>query len=204
MIQNQSSVGRAGSDTRYGDAAGLRDSRNGGRQWFAVYAQHHNERTVQKHLTFLGVEAFLPTWSSRKTWKSGQHVTLDVPLFPMYLFARADAAERLTILRTPGVIRIVGTPRNPIPVSDSEVEFLRSGFAQRGIEPCSGPLAGERVRLQYDPSHNIQGTLIREPDRLRFVVAFEVIQQYAVLNVNAEDFMPARTAPAELFMAAAR
>jgi hypothetical protein len=35
-------------------------------------------------------------------------------------------------------------------------------------------------------------------------VAFEVIQQYAVLNVNAEDFMPARTAPAELFMAAAR
>jgi len=94
------------------------------RKWFAVFTVPQNERSVTMHLELRQIESFLPTFESVSVWKNRQRVKINRPLFPTYVFARIHAAERTSILRSPGVLRIVGNSQGPI-----QSRIRRSSFS---------------------------------------------------------------------------
>jgi transcription antitermination factor NusG len=118
-------------------------------------------------------------------------MTISLPLFPTYLFVRIGRTERGKVLECPGVIQIVGTQREPLPVPDSEVELLRSGLCRQGAEPYRDLVVGEKVRIKSGVMQGVQGTLIRKNSTLRFVLTIELINQHAAIEVNADDIEPA-------------
>lgn len=160
------------------------------RNWYAVFTVPQNEKSVVKHLDLRGVESFLPTYETVRVWKNRQRVKIVLPLFPAYLFVHIHSGERARVLQSPGVLQIVGNSRESIPLSDTEVEFLRSDVFRQKIEPYRELVIGEKVRIKSGAMQGVHGTLVRRGSDMRFVLALELINQYAAVQVNAEDLEP--------------
>jgi transcription antitermination factor NusG len=138
-------------------------------------------------LSLRHIESFLPTCETIRVWKNRQRVKITAPLFPTYVFARIRPTERSSILRTPGVLRIVSNSQGPIPVPDSEIEFLRSDFCRQRIEPYRDLVIGEKVRIKAGSMQGLEGTLVRKDSSLRFVLTLELINQHAAIEVAADE-----------------
>jgi transcription antitermination factor NusG len=115
---------------------------------------------------------------------------LVLPLFPTYLFVHINLKERTKVLQSPGVLQIVGTRRECVPLPDFEVEILRSGFCRQRVEPYRDLVIGEKVRVKSGVLQGLRGTLVRKNNCMRFVLTLELINQHAAIEVNAEDLEP--------------
>ena len=162
-----------------------------GRKWYAVFTVPQNEKSVVRHLDLREIESFLPTYETLRVWKNRQRMKIILPLFPAYLFVRINSRERARVLQSPGVLRIVGNRKEPIPLPDSEVELLRSGLYGERIEPYRGLVIGEKVRIKSGIMCGVQGILVKKSESMRFVLTLELINQHAAIQVDAEDLEPA-------------
>jgi len=160
------------------------------RNWYAVFTVPQNEKLVVKHFDMRELESFLPTYETVRVWRNRQRVKLVLPLFPTYLFVHINPRERDKVLRSPGVLQIVGNKREYFPVPDSEIEFLRSGVCRQQIEPFRELVIGEKVRIKSGVLQGVQGTLVRKSGSMRFVLTLELINQHAAIQVDAEDLEP--------------
>ena len=160
------------------------------RNWYAVYTVPQHEKSALKQLDLREVESFLPVYETVRVWKNRQRMKLILPLFPTYLFVHINSRERAKVLQSPGVLQIVGNSREGVPLPDSEVEFLRSGFCRQRIEPYRELVIGERVRIKSGVMQGLQGTLVRKSNSMRFVLTLELINQHAAIQVDAEDLEP--------------
>jgi transcription antitermination factor NusG len=160
------------------------------RNWYAVFTVPQNEKSVAKQLDLRGVEAFLPTYETVRVWKNRQRMKLVLPLFPAYIFVHIGPGERTKVLQSPGVLHIVGNSREPLPLPDPEIEFLRSGFHGQKIEPYRELVIGEKVRIKSGVMQGVCGTLVRKGSGMRFVLTLELINQHSAIQVDAEDLEP--------------
>ena len=177
----------------FGDQAAMNPAIMGtarDRNWYAVYTVPQHEKSALKQLDLREVESFLPVYETVRVWKNRQRMKLILPLFPTYLFVHINSRERAKVLQSPGVLQIVGNSREGVPLPDSEVEFLRSGFCRQRIEPYRELVIGERVRIKSGVMQGLQGTLVRKSNSMRFVLTLELINQHAAIQVDAEDLEP--------------
>jgi transcription antitermination factor NusG len=160
------------------------------RNWYAVFTVPQNEKSVVKHLDVREIESFCPTYEAVRIWKNRQRMKLTLPLFPSYLFVHIYPRERDKVLRSPGVLQIVGKKREYLPLPDADIEFLRSGVCKQRIEPYRELVIGDRVRIKSGVLQGVEGTLVRRGSSLRFVLTIELINQHAAIQVDAEDLEP--------------
>ena len=160
------------------------------RKWFAVITTPQHEKAAFRHLDFGGIETFLPTYESSRVWKNRQKVTVELPLFPTYLFVRIDREERTRVLRTPGVRQLVGNSREPLSVADREIEFLRSSLLEKKAEPYADLIEGERVRIKSGPMQGVEGWLVRKSSGWRFVLTVQLIHHQVAVEVDASMLEP--------------
>ena len=160
------------------------------RHWYALYTLPQNEKSVSAHLALREIESYLPTYGSVRKWKNRQQVKLVLPLFPSYVFARISRRECGRVLSTPGVVRLVGNSREPIPVSDATIGFLRSDLCMGRMEPYRELVLGERVRIKDGAMRGVEGMLVRKNDKLRFVLNVEMIQRQVAVEIDACNLEP--------------
>src|SRR5260370_34370299 len=94
------------------------------RRWFALSVTSRHEKIVSQLLHNKGFETFLPLYTRRHQYDRRVR-RFELPLFPGYLFCRSDFATRLPILTTPGVLRVIGAGRLPIPLEDRQIVSLQ-------------------------------------------------------------------------------
>jgi transcription antitermination factor NusG len=179
VVHHDAQVGRFG----FSQAQDVADER----RWYAVFTVPQNEKSAIKHLDLRQIESFLPTYESARTWKNRQRVKVVLPLFPTYLFVHISPRERNRVLQAPGVLQIVGNGREPLPLDDAEMEFLRSDFCRERTEPYRDMVIGQRVRIRSGVMQGIEGVLVRKNSGFRFVLTLGLINQHAAIEVNAED-----------------
>src|SRR5438105_8488173 len=92
--------------------------------WFAILIRTGREKTASLLLENAGYECFLPVSQSTRRW-SDRTKTIEVPLFPGYLFCRMSSHNRVTVLMTPGGIQVVGVGKTPVPVVEEESEAIQ-------------------------------------------------------------------------------
>lgn len=160
------------------------------RSWFAVFTVPQNEKSVARHLQMRDVEHFLPTYEELRTWKNHQRVKVVLPLFPTYIFARISHSERAKVLGSPGVLRIVGNSREPIPLPDGEIEFLRSDLCRSRTEPFRDLIVGQKVRVRSGLMRGVEGVLVRKNSGARFVITLELINLHAAIELSAQELEP--------------
>jgi len=155
--------------------------------WFALYTCANHEKRVAGQLEARGVEHFLPFYRSRRKWKD-RRVFLDLPLFPGYVFARFEFPERVKVLRTRGVVRLVGSNGRPCPLAESDIETLRAGVhGALNLEPHRYLTAGRRVRVLHGPLAGMTGILVRRKNVCRVVLSVDLIARSVALEVDTAD-----------------
>jgi len=160
------------------------------RRWYAVYTAPQNEKAAARQLHLREIESFLPTFETVRVWKNRQRVNLVLPLFPSYLFVRIHHKERVRVLQAPGVVRIVGNSREILPLPNNTIEFLRSALQVRKVEPFCELAVGQKVRVKTGALQGVEGILVRKNNSLRFVIAIDLINQCASVEVAAEELEP--------------
>jgi transcription antitermination factor NusG len=162
----------------------------GDHRWHAVFTLPQNEKSTMKHLDIREIESFCPTYETVRVWRNRQRMKLVLPLFPSYLFVHINPSERDKVLRSPGVLQILGKKNEQLPLADVEIDWLRLHACRQCIEPYRELVIGERVRIKSGVMQGVQGTLVRKGDNMRFVLTLELINQHAAIQVNAGDLEP--------------
>lgn len=157
--------------------------------WVAVYTKQHHEKRVAEYLSDQTLDCYLPLYTSKRKWSNHRNPIIEMPLFPTYLFARISPRMRSRVLRTPGVIGIVGRGSVDDAVSDREIEALRSGLHLRNPEPHDFVI-GETVRIAAGPLKGIEGTIVRYKSSFRVVITVPMIQQGVSVEVEAAELEP--------------
>jgi transcription antitermination factor NusG len=157
-------------------------------KWFAVYTMPRHEKRVQQYLNERDVEHYLPLYRSQRMWSDGSRVTLDLPLFPGYLFVNIKRNERVRVLGVPGVLTIVGgVGREPASLPDAEIKALRSGLHLRHAEPHCLMTIGQRARIRSGAFAGMTGVVIRMKGSLRVVLTLDLIMRSIAVEVDARE-----------------
>jgi transcription antitermination factor NusG len=163
---------------------------NGRISWVAVYTKRHHEKSIANHLAEQSIDCFLPLYRSERSWSNHRTAIIDLPLFPTYLFARISRPSRARVLKTPGVIGIVGRGATDDPISDQEIDCLRSGLHLRKPQPHSLAV-GQEVRIIAGPLAGMLGQIVRLKGSLRVAITVPLITQSVSVEVAAAEVEPA-------------
>jgi transcription termination/antitermination protein NusG len=158
--------------------------------WYAVRVRSKFERNVSIVLEHKGLEQFLPTYRSRRAW-TDRTKTLDLPLFPGYVFCRIPLEQRNRVVTTDGVVGLVGAGRLPIPVSEVEIEAIRT-MIQSQVETQPWPFLkiGQTVRICHGSLSGIEGILVRVKNSWRLVVSLTLLERSVAVEIDATYVSP--------------
>lgn len=160
--------------------------------WYAVCTKSRHEKVASSRLASVGIPHYLPLRSEVRIWSDRKQI-IDEPLFPGYLFVRVDlrSGHKLEVLRTPGIVRFVGSNSGPVPVLDRDIESVRTAVLL-GAE-CSSQAflkEGERVRVVRGALAGIEGSLLRFGPKSQLVISIDIIERSVALTVSEKDVEP--------------
>jgi transcription antitermination factor NusG len=159
--------------------------------WFAVYTTARHEKRVAEHLSYRQIEHYLPLYRAERKWKDGSRVTLDLPLFPGYIFVHIPRSDRVRVLSVPGALAVVGgTGRKPAPLPDAAIEALRGGLGQCEAEPHPLLTVGQRVFIRRGAFAGMAGIVVKKKNGVRVVLTLEQIMQSIAVEVDQDDLEP--------------
>lgn len=159
-------------------------------RWYAAQTCANHEKRVLEQLSQRSVEAYLPLYRSVRRWKD-RRMRLELPLFPGYVFVHLALRDRLQVLQTPSVARLVGFGGQPAALPDQEVNALRQGLTREmRIEPHPYLKVGHRVRVRTGPLHGLQGILVRKKNSSRFVISLDLIMRSVAVEIDTTELEP--------------
>ena len=135
------------------------------------------------------MEVFLPKVQVRSK-RRDRKMMIRVPLFPGYLFVKTnlEPSEHLEIVKTAGVVRLVGNKEGPISVPSDTVESLKIMVkGDNTVTTGTRFKKGDRVIVVYGPFAGVIGTFARYRGKGRVIVDIEALGQYAGVDVSEED-----------------
>src|ERR1700683_1837418 len=122
-----------------------------------------------------GFEEFLPLYQSRRRW-SDRFKSVEMPLFPGYVFCRLNPEFRLPPLTIPGVMSFVGIGRVPAPIDDAEIAAIQAAVGAGLVaEPYPFLEVGQRGRLAEGPLAGLGGLLVEVRKQQRPVGGISIV-----------------------------
>jgi len=155
-------------------------------EWFAIYVMTRHEKRITEHLRIRQIEYFLPLYPARRQWKDGSKVTVQLPLFPNYLFVRTLRNQRGRVLEVPGVLSAVGKRESSV-ISDIYIDSLRQAVGSGKVEPHPYLATGVLVRVRSGILAGLQGIVLRQKSNCRVVLSLELIMRSVAVEVNLAD-----------------
>ncbi|MDY6837643.1 MAG: UpxY family transcription antiterminator [Thermodesulfobacteriota bacterium] len=158
------------------------------RPWYVLHTRSRFEQVVFDGLDRKSLEAFLPKMTVMSK-RRDRRLKIRVPLFAGYVFVKSDLNpyERLEIVKTTGVVRIVGNKDGPLPVLDEAIDSLQIMVSgDNPIVTGTRLRKGERVMVVDGPFAGVTGVFVRYRGQGRVVVSIEALGQYAAVDVAEE------------------
>jgi transcriptional antiterminator NusG len=156
--------------------------------WYVAHTRSRFEQVVFDGLCKKSLEAFLPKITVMSK-RRDRRKRIRVPLFPGYVFVRSDLNphERLEIVKTAGLVRLVGNKAGPIPVPDEAIDSLQiMVLGDNPVETGTRFQKGDRVMVVEGPFIGVIGTFVRYRGFKRVVVNIEALGRWAAVSVPEE------------------
>lgn len=137
-----------------------------------------------------GIETFLPEVARLQRW-SDRKKLVRFPLFPGYLFIHTDNSHgcRLTVLKTKGVVSILGTlPGEPEPVPEEQILSLQKIIASKAdLDPHPYLKEGQRVRIRSGPLEGVEGILVQKTVKHMLIISIDILQRSTAVTIEGND-----------------
>lgn len=157
-------------------------------QWYAIRTRSRFEKVVRDQLTGRGIECLLPLCKRMSQWKD-RRKQIEWPLFPGYCFGRFGLEQRMHVLQAPGVVQIIGSAHAAEPIPSQEIAALQR-LMQSGHDYETYPYhlkEGMIVTVICGPLQGLHGRFVRRATTCRLIIAVNLIQQAAAVEIAAED-----------------
>lgn len=155
--------------------------------WYAIHTRSRHEKVVRDQFDAKGITHLLPLHCRRSIWKDRVKI-IEVPLFSGYIFGHFALQDRLQVLTTVGVVRLVGLNGAPEPVPEEQIEAVRTMVEQRlPYDPHPYLTEGMRVLVKHGPLAGAEGILVAKKKRYRFVINVNLIQQSVAVDIDSAD-----------------
>jgi len=171
--------------------------------WYAVHTRSRHEDRVYAGLIQKSIHTFLPkieVWSTR----TDRRKKIMIPLFPGYLFVELlaldnqgylfvellalDNQAKLGVLKTFGVVRILGKPRGaePIAVPDAKIDAIQRIVQSKvEVQQIQYPKVGEPALIIDGPFKGIEGVVVStDYSKELFVITIELLQRSVAIKLE--------------------
>ena len=156
-------------------------------QWYALHARSRHENVVFDQLRKKSIEAFLPKIEVMSRRKDRRKRIL-VPLLPGYVFVHTDLNPNhyYDIVRTYGVVRMIGIKGKPVPVKEEEITSLRVlDGTDRTVRNQAYMKSGDRIMIMEGPLKGLSGFYLRHKGKSdKVVVSVELLQRSLAVEIE--------------------
>ncbi len=154
--------------------------------WRVLHVVANHEKRVARHLVARSLEHYLPLYSVRSKW-TDRVVNLERPLFTGYVFVRFPREARISVVSTPGVLRLLGSGVGET-VSAAEIERIREGLASGCVlRPHPAVSIGELVRVHRGVFAGVEGIVTELRHQCKVIIALAATKQCFSLEVDLDD-----------------
>jgi transcription antitermination factor NusG len=154
--------------------------------WFALQTMPRSEKKIDCLLRQKGYDCFTPTYRQKRKW-SDRSVTIDLPLFPTYVFCYISASILGKVIATQGVNRIVGFGGKPAEIAAEEIEALRlltsSDFLR---EPWRYLPDGTPVVVETGPLAGVKGIICPSENGRRLIISVTLLQRSVGIQLDED------------------
>jgi len=159
-------------------------------KWYAIHSRSRHEDVVLNGLKKKLIEAFLPKMQVMSRRKD-RRKTILVPLLPGYVFVHSDLNlyQYWDIIKTYGVVRILGIQGKAVPVKDEEIASLKTLHGtDRTVRNQAYMKEGDGIMIMEGPLKGLTGFYIKHKGKAdKVVISIELLQRS--LAVEVEDLI---------------
>ena len=156
-------------------------------KWYAVHARSRHENVVYDGLKKRELEVFLPKVQVLSRRKDRRKIIL-VPLLPGYVFVNSDLnpSHYWDIIKTYGVVRIIGTKGKPVPVKEQEILSLKTlDGTDRTVKNQAYMKKGNSIMIMEGPLKGLTGFYVRHKGQSdKVVVSVELLQRSLAVEIE--------------------
>jgi len=160
--------------------------------WYAIRTRSRHEKIVERQLQGQGIEVFYPVISQIHQW-SDRRKLVESPLFAGYAFVRIAQSpeERIRVLRTQGVVEMVGAHGQGIAIPVQQIEAVRAVVASNTPFTNHAFLrVGQRVRVRGGSLDGVEGILVAQNGGRNLVISVEPIQRSLSIRIQGYEVEP--------------
>jgi len=157
-------------------------------RWHVAHTRPRCEKKVAQFCTQDGLEVCLPLYRSLKKYR-GKHVEFRKPLFPGYVFFRADVLQAGRLRQEQQVAQVL-TPADDAEFSAQLEGILQALATARVVRFAPGITTGQRVRIRSGPLRGMEGQVERRASVWEIFLRLDFIGQAAAVQVTADEVEP--------------
>jgi transcription antitermination factor NusG len=163
--------------------------------WFVIRVKSRHEKAVASNLQARDFASFTPLYTTRHQWTDRQK-TLQLPLFPGYVFCQFGAGSLYSVMETPGVTDIVKFGDSLAPVDTEEIEALQK-LVQSGCraEPSPYIELGQAVSIVAGPLAGLMGTVVQLKSGLRLVLSVTLLRRSVQVEIDRNSLASREVPP---------
>jgi transcription antitermination factor NusG len=160
--------------------------------WYAIRTRSRHEKVVERQLEGQAIEVFYPAATQVHQW-SDRRKLVESPLFPGYVFVHIAASpeERVRVLRTHGVVDIVGYQGQGISIPKEQIDAVRALI--QGKVPFTQHAflkVGQRVRVRGGSMDGVEGILVAQNGNRNLVISVEPIERSLSIRIEGYQVEP--------------
>ena len=155
--------------------------------WYALSTKARHEKKVHNQLTQKGITNYLPLQTFYRRW-SDRYKKVQEPLFSCYVFVKIALLDRLKVLHTDGVVRLVAFNGIPATIPDDQIEAIKTILENNyQIERVDYLTPGQKIEVRQGPLKGIKGILTEIKNSHRLIVRIDSIMQAISLDIDYRD-----------------
>ncbi|MBW1998650.1 MAG: UpxY family transcription antiterminator [Deltaproteobacteria bacterium] len=156
-------------------------------KWYAVHTRSHFEQRVYDGICSKSIQAFLPRIQVMSR-RRDRRKKIFVPMLPGYVFVNFDMDPETywEIIKTIGVVRMIGFEGKPVPANEEEIQSLMIlDGTDRTVLNRAYMKKGDRVMVMEGPLKGLIGFYVRHKGRTgRVVVSIELLHRSLEVEIE--------------------
>lgn len=158
------------------------------RIWYVLHVKPRTEKVVNDHLAIMRVFHYLPL-VRKETKVQRRRVVRHLPVFPGYVFTRLSPDERMTILRTQHIVRMIEVA-NPRRMIHQLRQVEHACRLPADIRQAPTFAEGEYVKVISGPLRGLEGQVRRIGNATSIVLTVDILGRALEATVAPVDLEP--------------
>ena len=154
-------------------------------KWYIIYTKNQHERKVHNDVKYLNIQTFFPTVKKVRFW-SDRKKTIEIPLFPNYLFLKLSNKEYISILQHPSVIQFVKDGNNLSTITEKQIRTIQI-IVNEQMEyfiSNNNPQKGSEVKILKGPLKDLSGKVVHLSSKTYAIVQLNQIRQSIYVKID--------------------